>query len=68
MHPIAPIGIQADTYHHALDRLEAIARTFEPNAPDMLRTVIIQVLGEDLNLWPEDCLREQEAITARLAA
>lgn len=47
--------VQNDTYHNAIDKLEAIARTFDPAAPDMLRSAIIQVLGEDLGLWPQDC-------------
>nr|WP_064251118.1 hypothetical protein [Rhizobium leguminosarum]OAP88186.1 hypothetical protein A4U53_08745 [Rhizobium leguminosarum] len=59
--------IHADTYHRALDGLEAIARTFEPAAPDDLRTRIIEVLG-DLGIWPEDCLEEQHVMTPRLVA
>lgn len=47
--------VHSDTYHNAVDKLEAIARTFDPAAPDMLRSTIIQVLGEDLGLWPQDC-------------
>ncbi|MFF0949374.1 hypothetical protein ACFYE9_17380 [Rhizobium leguminosarum] len=58
--------IHADTYHSALDTLEAIARTFEPAAPDDLRTRLIEVLG-DLGIWPIDCL-EQHPGTPRLAA
>ncbi|MGR9434777.1 hypothetical protein ACU8OP_07135 [Rhizobium leguminosarum] len=59
--------IYDDAYHCALDRLEAIARTFEPAAPDDLRTRIIEVLG-DLGIWPIDCLTAQENTTPRLAA
>ncbi|MGR9237937.1 hypothetical protein ACU8OH_03825 [Rhizobium leguminosarum] len=54
-------------YHSALDQLEAIARTFEPAAPDDIRTRVVEVLG-DLGIWPDECLREQEAIKPRLAA
>jgi hypothetical protein len=68
MHASAPIGIESDAYHHAVSKLEAIARSFDPAAPFCLRSTIIQVLGEDLGLWPEDCLNEQEAMTPRLAA
>ncbi|MEH7850193.1 hypothetical protein [Rhizobium laguerreae] len=42
----------------ALDSLEAIARNFEPAAPDDLRTRTIEVLG-DLGIWPIDCLTAQ---------
>lgn len=41
----------SDAYHDALDSLEAIARTFDPAAPDMLRSQIIEALG-DLGVWP----------------
>lgn len=59
--------IDLDRYNLALAGLEAIARTFEPAAPDDLRTRIIEVLG-DLGIWPIDCLPPQEDITPRLAA
>ena len=42
----------ADTYFHAIDKLEAIVRAFDPAAPDMVRTDIIQALGEELGVWP----------------
>jgi len=42
----------ADVYHGAVDKLDAIARTFDPAAPHDLRTMIIQVLGEELGIWP----------------
>ncbi|MCY1555635.1 hypothetical protein D9M68_923130 [compost metagenome] len=60
--------VQSDTYHHAIDKLEAIARTFEPAAPDMVRSAIIQVLGEELGIWPVNCLRDIEATAPRLVA
>lgn len=41
----------SDTYLQAVDKLEAIARTFDPAAPDVLRTQIIEALG-DLGIWP----------------
>lgn len=50
--------VQPDTYHRAIDRLEAIARNFDPADPNDLRSLIIQVLGEDLNIWPDDCFEE----------
>lgn len=46
------IYFHADTYHSALDKLEALVRGFDPAAPDMVRTDLIQVLGEELGVWP----------------
>lgn len=43
-----------DAYHLAIDKLEAIARTFDPVAPDDLRTRLVEALG-DLGVWPADC-------------
>lgn len=40
-----------DSHLHAVDQLEDIARNFDPEAPDDLRTRIIEVLG-DLGVWP----------------
>ncbi|MBX5023043.1 hypothetical protein [Rhizobium lentis] len=57
--------IDLDRYNLAVASLEAISRTFEPAAPDDLRTRIVEVLG-GLGIWPIDCLRE--VTTARLAA
>jgi hypothetical protein len=68
MHAIAPIGVLADTYRHAVDKLEAVVRSYDAEAPDLVRTAIIQILGEDLNVWPDDCLIELEALKPRLAA
>lgn len=51
--------VQSDTYHHAIDKLEAIARAFDPAAPDDLRTRLIEVLG-DLGVWPTDCVNAQD--------
>lgn len=60
--------VAQDAFTNAIDKLEAIARNFDPAAPDMLRSAIIQIIGEDLNIWPESCLQEQEAQTPRLVA
>lgn len=57
--------INPELYDLAVSDLETIARNFDPAAPDMLRSAIIQVLGEDLGIWPVDCLTDQ---TPRLAA
>jgi hypothetical protein len=57
-----------DAYHLAIDKLEAIARTFDPAAPDMVRSAIIQVLGEELGIWPLECLKGRELQTLRLVA
>ncbi len=47
----------ADTYYAALDKFEAIIHVFDPAAIDpvafdMLRSDMIQVLGEELGVWP----------------
>ncbi|WP_043062405.1 hypothetical protein [Brucella anthropi] len=39
------------TYEAVIDQLENIARTFDPAAPDDLRTRIIEAVGE-LGAWP----------------
>ncbi|GGA77935.1 hypothetical protein GCM10011491_01390 [Brucella endophytica] len=62
------IYIASDTYHTMLDKLEHIARTFDPAAPDDLRTQLVQAVGEDGGIWPEDCLNEGKDMTARLVA
>jgi len=46
------IYYRANTYHAALDKLEAIVRAFDPAAPDMVRSDLIQVVGEELGVWP----------------
>ncbi|MBM3089262.1 hypothetical protein GFB56_00310 [Ensifer sp. T173] len=43
--------VHSGLYHHTIDQLETIARTFDPAAPDILRTRIIEALG-DLGIWP----------------
>ena len=43
--------INSEIYHRAVSDLEVIARTFDPAAPDDLRTRIVAALG-DLGLWP----------------
>ncbi|MDW9447444.1 hypothetical protein GOA58_07035 [Sinorhizobium meliloti] len=50
--------IHDDTYHETVDNLEAIARSFDPAAPDDLRSQIIEALG-DLGIWPEECFYER---------
>lgn len=41
----------SDSYFSAIDAVEGIARTFDPAAPDDLRTKIIEALGT-LGIWP----------------
>lgn len=59
--------INSELYHLAVSDLETIARTFDPAAPDDLRTRVVEVLG-DLGLWPEACLSTQEINLLRLVA
>lgn len=46
--------VHSDAYFTTIDQLEQIARTFDPTAPDDLRTRIIEVLGH-LGVWPDSC-------------
>jgi hypothetical protein len=41
-------------YHDRVDQLEQIARSYDPEAPDMVRSQIIEILGE-LGIWPNGC-------------
>jgi hypothetical protein len=41
----------SDSYFSAIDAVEGIARSFDPAAPDDLRTRLIEALG-DLGIWP----------------
>lgn len=49
--PATNIYFHTDAYHAALDRLESIARAFDPAAPICLRSELIEALG-DLSIWP----------------
>ncbi|EHH03362.1 hypothetical protein ATCR1_21310 [Agrobacterium tumefaciens CCNWGS0286] len=44
-----------DRYNRTVDQLEAIARDFDPERPDDLRTQIIEALG-GLGIWPMSAL------------
>lgn len=59
--------INSERYNLAVSDLETIARTFDPAAPDDLRTRVVEVLG-DLGLWPEACLETQEINLLRRVA
>lgn len=41
-----------DAYHSVLDQLERLFATFDPTAPDCLRTRMIMILGEEGGIWP----------------
>jgi hypothetical protein len=43
------------TYHQMLDALETIARSFDPAAPDDLRTKLIMAMGDEGGIWPDTC-------------
>lgn len=51
----ASIYRQNDAYFAAIEKLETIARNFDPADPNDLRSAIIQAVGEDLDIWPEEC-------------
>ncbi|WP_296085419.1 hypothetical protein [uncultured Agrobacterium sp.] len=59
--------INSELYHLAVSDLETIARTFDPAAPDDLRTRIIEVLG-DLGMWPDTCLSTSQTNLRPVAA
>ncbi|MCZ7907759.1 hypothetical protein O9X94_00435 [Agrobacterium leguminum] len=48
-----------DRYNRTVDQLEAIARDFDPERPDDLRTQIIEALG-GLDIWPMSALAGQD--------
>jgi hypothetical protein len=56
--------INSDHYHAQVDRLEEIARTLDPAAPDDLRTRIIEVLG----VWPVYCQYRERVVLSLVAA
>lgn len=60
--------IHSDLYQHTIDQLEGIARTFDPAAPDDLRTRIIMVLGETAGVWPASCFTGKDASAVSMAA
>lgn len=57
-----------DTYHHILDQLEKLFATFDPTAPDCLRTRMIMILGEDGGIWPASCLTGHNEESVKRAA
>lgn len=48
-----------DRYNRTVDQLEAIARDFDSERPDDLRTQIIEVLG-GLGIWPMTAFTGQD--------
>lgn len=44
-----------DAYHYVLDQLEDLFASFDPAAPDCLRTRMIVILGEEGGIWPASC-------------
>ncbi len=52
--------IPSDAYHYVLDQLEDLFETFDPAAPDDLRTRLIMILGEEGGVWPASCFTGDE--------
>lgn len=50
----ASVYVHSDAYFHTIDKLEALARNFDPAAPDDLRTKIIEIVSDhgDVGIWP----------------
>lgn len=62
----ASVYIANATYHRAIDRLEAIVRSFDPTDPlaaGMVRTNIIEAIGDEFNIWPIECSRLVDEVT-----
>ena len=59
----ANVYFHTDAYHAALDRLESIARAFDPAAPVDLRSQLVEALGDLAHLAPR--LSERERILVR---
>ena len=53
------VYFHSDDHAHTIDRLEVVARTFDPAAPDDLRSRIIEILG-DLGIWPMGCFNGRD--------
>lgn len=57
--PVTNVYFHSDAYHAAIDRLEAVARNFDPAAPACLRSQLIEALA-DLNVWPIEIFSDQD--------
>ncbi len=64
MHTYMP----TEAYHHVLDKLEKLFDTFDPTAPDCLRTRLVMILGEEGGIWPASCLARTEEDCVKRAA
>lgn len=51
---------RTDRYHSLLDQLETLFETFDPAAPDCLRSRLISILGEEGGIWPISCFTGQD--------
>jgi hypothetical protein len=50
--------LATDAFAAMLDQLEHIARSFDPAAPDDLRTRLVEALGETGGIWPMAIFRD----------
>lgn len=57
-----------DAYFHVIDLLENAARTFDPAAPDCLRTRLTMILGEVGGIWPMSCYTGEDEGAVIVAA
>lgn len=62
------IYVATEIHSAALDQLETIARTFDPAAPDDLRTRIIEALGEIAGIWPASSFAGEDEGAFNVAA
>lgn len=50
----------SDTYGHVLDLLEDLFHTYDPAAPDDLRTRLIMILTDEGGISPMSCFTGQD--------
>ncbi len=62
------IYMPTDAYHSVLDQLENVFATFDPAAPDCLRTRLISILGEEGGIWPASCFTGHDEEGVKRAA
>ncbi|SIP96656.1 hypothetical protein SAMN05880582_101198 [Rhizobium sp. RU20A] len=52
--------LPADLYGHVIDLIEDLFDTFDPAAPDCLKTRLAMILGEEGGIWPAYCYRGED--------
>jgi hypothetical protein len=60
----APAHSHTEAYWQGIERLEQIARNYEPAAPDDLQTKIVEAVGDLFNIWPASHFDGRSAVAA----